>query len=69
MFLSIYSNPFYSAGGKAACSSAEKSKQPRYELNQTQRKLIKCDTANAKLWKEIVESTGSVSIRIGRHFF
>ncbi|XP_019849105.1 PREDICTED: E3 ubiquitin-protein ligase UHRF1 [Amphimedon queenslandica] len=48
--------------GKGSSSPAEKLKQPRYDLNQTQKKLIKRDTANSKLWKEIVDSTGSAGL-------
>ena len=45
-------------------SNSNKIKQPRYELTQVQRDLIKSDSVNAKIWQELMEyaeSTGSVS--------
>lgn len=42
--------------------SNDKSKQPRYELTTQQKKLIKSDTINSKLWNELLETCDSAGL-------
>lgn len=43
-------------------SSTPASKQPRFELSKQQLAMVRRDTANKKLWEELLEDSDTVSV-------